>query len=195
MKLKPVHSSLVLSVGAWAAQATLSVRKQTNVGFSNSLEMSWRAANGAHKTVTPHPAAAYPCIAVGPVDTMQAACHSAPVLVHLYAKLPVTAPLFLCISRQAACHSAPVLPCCCHSFSAHAACQFVCFLLASFFPLFACSDLRNLLEKVFEPSVRFHEIAVMLQAFLTSFLSRNEALRLIVFNWQQCRCATQAHLQ
>lgn len=31
-----------------------------------------------------------------------------------------------------------------------------------------------------------------LQAFLTSFLSRNEALRLIVFNWQQCRCAAPA---
>ena len=42
-----------------------------------------------------------------------------------------------------------------------AGCQFVCFLLASFFPLFACFDLQNLLEKVFEPSLRFHEIAVL----------------------------------
>jgi len=70
------HPSLVLRRLAGGAQATLAVRKQTNVGFNNCLEISWRAASGKRKS-----------------------------------------------------------------------------------------------------------------AFLTSFLSRNEALRLILYNWQQCRCA------
>ncbi|KAK9846399.1 hypothetical protein WJX81_003004 [Elliptochloris bilobata] len=46
------HSRLfgVSTVKVIPLQATLSVRKQTNLGFSNSLEVTWRAGNGARKT-------------------------------------------------------------------------------------------------------------------------------------------------
>lgn len=58
------------------------MRKQTNVGFNNSLEISWRAANGAHKTVRPALLLFTPALQWERLTT-QASVTPAPLLLHL----------------------------------------------------------------------------------------------------------------